>query len=78
MKPSIRILLVGIIIEFLLAGIGAFLLNQLATGQMRPANSLEETTSVLTTTLGGAMGVLGGLILVIFFVLRRKERGGEG
>jgi hypothetical protein len=74
MKPSTRLLVGGIVIECLLAGIGAFLLNQLATGQMRPTNSVAETASVVTSTLGTAMGGVGGILVVLFFVMRRRER----
>jgi hypothetical protein len=73
MKPSIRLLVAGIVIECLLAGIGAFLLNQLTTGQMHPTHSVPETASVITTTLGMAMGGIGGVVLVMFFVMRRRE-----
>jgi cytosine/uracil/thiamine/allantoin permease len=73
MKQSIRILVAGIIIECLLASIGALLLNQLATGKMRPTNSVAETASVITSTLGMAMGAIGGIVMVMFFVTRRRE-----
>jgi amino acid transporter len=73
MKPSKRILLLGIVIEGLLAALGFYLLTQLASGGLKPTNSLAETASTVLSVLGGAMGGLGGLFLVLFFVLKRRE-----
>lgn len=74
MKRSVRILLVGAVLEALLFGIGAWLINQLKIGAMQPTNSAEETISVITSTLGSAMGVVAGLVIVLFLVARSKER----
>jgi uncharacterized membrane protein len=74
MKPSNRILIAGLAIELLLGGIGAWLLMQLSTGVLKPTNSVAETASTITTILGGIMGGLGGLLLVLWFVARKRER----
>ena len=74
MKPSQRILIVGVIIELLLAGLAGFLLMQLSSGAMRPATSLAEAKATITTVLGGVMGGLGGLLAVIYVVLRGRGK----
>jgi hypothetical protein len=74
MKRSSRILLVGLVLEMLLVGIGAWLINQLKIGAMQPTNSVEETVSVITSTLGTAIGVVAGLVIVLFLVARSRER----
>jgi hypothetical protein len=74
MKPSNRILILGILIEAGLFGLGAYLLMRLSNGSLRPTTSIAETTSTITTTLGGAMGGLGGLFFVIFLVLRKQGK----
>jgi hypothetical protein len=75
MKPSKRILIAGLAIELLLGGIGAWLLLQLSSGNLKPTHSVAETTSTITTTLGGIMGGLGGPLLVLWLVARKRERG---
>jgi hypothetical protein len=75
MKKSIRVLLAGMAIELLILLGGAFMIFQLERGALTPAGSMEETVSTITTTLGGAMGVIGGLVLVLFIVARRAESG---
>lgn len=78
MKPSNRILILGILIEAGLFGLGAYLLMQLSPvmqashGSLRPAVSIAESTSTITTTLGAAMGAIGGLFLVLYIVLKRR------
>lgn len=72
MKPSLRVLIVGIVFELLLFGLGAFLLFGLASGSMRPSTSVADATSTITSVLGGVMGALGGLVLVIYIVLKRR------
>jgi hypothetical protein len=74
MKRSTRILLAGLVIELFLFGIGAFLINQLKTGAMRPATSMEEAITGITSTLGTVIGGLAGIILVLYFFARSKER----
>jgi hypothetical protein len=74
MKRSTRILLAGLVIEFCLVGIGAFLINQLQTGAMRPTTSVAEAVTEITSTLGTVIGGLAGLLLVLYLVARMKER----
>lgn len=72
MKPSNRILIVGMAIEFGLAALGAYLLFQMKSGGMTAATSPEEAARTIVSILGMAMGGLGGLLIAIFFVLRRR------
>jgi hypothetical protein len=72
MKLSKRILILGIVIELSLMGLGVWLLLQLESGVLRPTTSVAQTTSTVTTVLGTAMGGLGGLLLVLYIVLRRR------
>ena len=73
MKPSMRILLVGAVIELGLAGLCWFLVNQLRTGAMQPSGTLEEAVATIFQIFGSIIGGLFGLLVVVFFVLRRKE-----
>jgi ABC-type branched-subunit amino acid transport system permease subunit len=72
MKPSNRILFLGILLEAGLFALGAYLLGRLADGSLKAASSIAETTTTITTMLGGAMGGLAGLFLVIYLVLRTR------
>jgi hypothetical protein len=72
MKPSNRILLAGIVIETMLGGLGGYLVMQISRGAMTTRVSPAEAIANTTTVLGTAMGALGGLLLVIFIVLRRR------
>lgn len=72
MKPSKRILIAGVVIQLLLAGIGYFLLAQLASGYLKPTNTVAETAATVTSTLGGLMGALAGVLIVAYIVLRRR------
>jgi hypothetical protein len=76
MKRSTRILIGGLVIELLLAGIAAWLFYSLKTGAIQPTNSAAETGSVIGSTLGGAMGAIGGLLIVMYIIARLKERNG--
>lgn len=74
MAPSRRILLLGIIIEAGLAGLAWFLFTQLRTGAMQPSGTVEEAVSTILQTLGSVMGALAGVLIAVWFVLRRRER----
>ncbi len=74
MPPSKRILLLGVVIEIGLAVLGWFLISQLQSGAMQPSGTVEEASATILQVLGTVMGGLGGLLLVVYFVLRRKER----
>lgn len=73
MKKSTRILITGVLIETLLAGIGFWLLLQLASGAMTPTTSVAEARSTILSVLGSAMGALGGLLIVLWIVAKRRE-----
>jgi cytosine/uracil/thiamine/allantoin permease len=75
MNPSKRVLIVGIFFELCLAAFWAYLLLQLKTGGMHAATTPEEAAGTIGSTLGGVMGALGGVLIVVYFVLRKKERG---
>lgn len=75
MNPSKRVLILGIVIELCLAAFWAWLLFQLKTGRMHAATTPAEAASTISSTLGGVMGALGGVLIVVYFVLRKKERG---
>jgi cytosine/uracil/thiamine/allantoin permease len=74
MNPSKRVLIVGIVIELGLAALGAYLLFQLKTGGLHAATTPEEAASTITSTLGGVMGALAGVLIVLYFVLRKREQ----
>lgn len=76
MAPSKRILILGVIIELALAALGWFLISQLQSGSMQPSGTVEEASATILETIGQVMGGLGGVLLVVYFVLRRKERAG--
>jgi hypothetical protein len=75
MNPSKRVLIVGIVIELLLFGLGAYLILQLKTGGLRASTTTEDAISTITSTLGGVMGALAGVLILVYFVLRKKESG---
>lgn len=72
MKPSNRILLLGLLFETFLAALGVFLVMQITSGALTASVSPAEATTTITTVLGAVMGGLGGILLVIFLVLRRR------
>ena len=74
MPPSKRILIFGLIIEIGLAALGWFLISQLQSGAMQPSGTVEEASTTILQVLGTVMGGLGGLLIVVYFVLGRKER----
>jgi cytosine/uracil/thiamine/allantoin permease len=75
MNPSKRVLIVGIFFELCLAALWAYLLFELRTGGLHASTTTEEAVSTIGSTLGGVMGALGGVLIVVYFVLRKKERG---
>jgi hypothetical protein len=72
MKPSNRILLVGVVVEAMLAALGIYLVMQISSGGMSTSVSPAEAKATITTVLGSAMGGLGGLLLVVYIVLKRR------
>ncbi len=76
MPPSKRILILGIIIELALAALGWCLISQLQSGAMQPSGTVEEASATILEVIGTVMGALGGVLIVVHFVLRRRERVG--
>ena len=76
MAPSKRILILGIIIEIGLAILGWFLISQLQSGALQPSGTVEEASATILRVLGTIMGGLGGVLIVVYIVLRRRERVG--
>lgn len=74
MKPSTRVLILFIVVEAGLAGLWWYLLQALRTGELRPARSLTEAVGTVSTTLGSAMGVIAGVMLVAIIVLHLRGR----
>lgn len=72
MQRSTRILILLVIFELCLAGLWLWLMAGLRAGDLRPAGDPAETVAVVSQTLGAVMGVLAGVMLTIWFVLRRK------
>ncbi len=73
MKPSVRVMIAGVLLELALAGLAWYLTSQLQSGAMQPSGTLEEAVTTIMQVIGGVMGGLGGLLIVVYFVLRRKE-----
>jgi hypothetical protein len=71
-KPSKRILILCGVFETMLAALGLYLLAQISTGAMTTTTSPAEAAKTITTVLGAAMGGLGGLMLAIYIVLKRR------
>jgi hypothetical protein len=72
MKRSNRILILLVVFEVCLAGLWLWLMAGLRSGDLLPSGDPAETVAVVSQTLGTVMGVLGGVLLTIWFVLRRK------
>lgn len=72
MKRSTRILILLVVFEICLAALWLWLMAGLRSGDLHAAGDPAETVAVVSQTLGAAMGVLGGVMLTIWFVLRRK------
>lgn len=72
MKPSNRILIVGILLEAMLFALGGYLLMQISSGGMTTTTSPAEAITTITTVLGTVMGALAGLLLILYIVLKRR------
>lgn len=72
MKPSKRILILGVVLEGMLAALGGYLLLQISNGEMTTATSPAAAATTITTVLGTVMGVLGGLLLTLYIILKRR------
>ena len=73
MRKSSRVLLTGVVVEVLLAGIALFLWLQLPTAQLAAGVTAGEAARTIGSAIGSFMGVLAVVIAVAFLVLRRRE-----
>lgn len=73
MKKSTRILALLIAFEACLGLLWWWLMAGLRSGEFTPSGDAADTAATLSSTIGGAMGVLAGVMLAIWFVLRRGE-----
>jgi cytosine/uracil/thiamine/allantoin permease len=73
MKRSSRILIVGVILELFIAAIGAWLVMQMQSGQLTLTTSAADAAATIFSALGTVMGTLGGLLIVAYFVAKKKE-----
>jgi hypothetical protein len=74
MRPSLRVLIAGVIIVGLIGGIWYWLGSGIASGEMQTSVPAAEAQSSIGQILGGAMGIVTGLVAVMFFVLRARGR----
>jgi len=74
MKPSVRVMLLGIVIEAALAGTWAYLLSQITSQTMKTTVPPAEAAETISSVMGPAMGGLAGLLIVVILVLRRGGR----
>lgn len=72
MKPSIRLLIVLLFSEALLAGIWMWLISGIQSGSLKPAGTPAEAIATMSSTMGTVMGVVAGVGLVSIFFMRRK------
>lgn len=72
MKPSKRILILGIVLEAMLAVLCGYLLTLISSGGMNTSTSPAEAVTTITTVMGTVMGCLGGIMLAIYIVLKGR------
>ena len=72
MKQSNRILFAGLCTEALSAGIGAWLLIQMANGSLTTSTSLAETRTTIFSVLGSAMGAVGGILGLLWMIAKKR------
>jgi len=72
MKRSTRLGIVLVVIEAGLAALWMWLLSGLRSGDLKPSGTAAEAAATVSSTIGGVMGALGGVLLVAIVVLRRK------
>jgi hypothetical protein len=77
MKKSKRILFLLCFIEAIIIGGGLLLLSLTKDLQPAPGYERGETAARIMEMMGVIGGGLGGVLLVLYFVARSKERGGE-
>lgn len=72
MKRSTRVLILLVVFEICLASLWLWLMAGLRSGDLTPSGDPAEAVATVSETLGMVMGVLGGVMLVVWFALRRK------
>lgn len=72
MKKSVRALVGLVIIELFLLGGTAWMVAQTTSGAWHASNQ-AEAISTITSTGGGAMGIVGVILLIAFF--RHRKNG---
>lgn len=73
MAPSKRILVLGLVIEAGLATLAWYLVAMLRSGTLQPSGTVDEAVSTILGTMGTLMGALAGVLIVAWFVLRKRE-----
>lgn len=74
MKKSTRALVGMVVIDALILAGAAWLIWQIKSGAMRTAVPEIEAIQTITSTAGGAIGIVTGVLIVAFFALRLKGR----
>lgn len=74
MKKSTRALIGMFVIDALILAGAAWLIWQIKTGAMRSAVPEGEAIQTITSTAGGAIGIVTGVLVVAFLTLRLKGR----
>ena len=73
MSRSSRVLAVLVVVECGLAVLWWWLLDGLRSGRLTAnGGNVAEAAATMSSNLGGAMGVIAGVMLVTAFVVRRK------
>ncbi len=73
MTRSFRVLTVLVVVECGLAILWWWLLDGLRSGRLNATGgNVAEATATISSTLGGAMGLIAGVMLVTAFVVRRR------
>lgn len=71
MKKSTRALVGLVVIELLLLAGAAWMVLQVKAGAWQTPDP-DTAITTITKTVGGAMGIIAALLLLAFFVHRRK------
>jgi hypothetical protein len=77
MKKSKRILFLLCFIEAIIIGGGLLLLSLTKDLQPAPGYEQGETAARIMEMMGLIGGGIGGVLIVLYFVTRSKERSGE-
>jgi hypothetical protein len=73
MRKSTRALLGMVVLDLLLAFGALWLVMQVKSGATTTSVPPEEAISTITTTIGTAIGIISGVLLVVWFYWRRQE-----